>query len=99
MKDFTTPKIKFYKYYFSNNEKPVIMEAYSREDADAMLQQLNKKTKALDMSMLIDTKIEMPIMGISKRKRMGKTYIWVGNDYSTDGWMEETEFKNKTNID
>lgn len=93
--DWNKPKIKFYKYFFSKNKKPVIMEAYSRSEADNMLIQLNEKTQAMNMSDLVDVRIEMPIKGISKRKRFGKTYIWVGSDYTTDGWMEETEFKTK----
>jgi len=93
--DWNKPKIKFYKYFFSKNKKPVIMEAYSKSEADNMLIQLNEKTQAMNMSDLVDVRIEMPIKGISKRKRLGKTYIWVGSDYTTDGWMEETEFKTK----
>jgi hypothetical protein len=93
--DWNKPKIKFYKYFFYKNKKPVIMEAYSRSEADNMLIQLNEKTQAVDWSDLVDVRIEMPIKGISKRKRLGKTYIWVGSDYTTDGWMEETEFKTK----
>ena len=89
------PKLKFYKYYFLGNPKPVIMEAYSKEEADGMLQQLNEKTQVIDMNRLEDVRIEMPIMGISKRKRHGESFIWVGTDYSTDGWMLESEFNNK----
>lgn len=87
------PKIKFYKYFFSNNEKPVIMEAYSREQADSMLNELNLKTNAIDISNLMDVRIEMPLKGVSKRKRHGKTFVWVGLEYSIDGWMDEKDFK------
>ena len=69
------------------------MEAYSKEEADSMLNQLNLKTNSIDMDNLIDIRIEMPLKGISKRKRHGKTFVWVGLEYSSDGWMDETDFK------
>lgn len=93
--EWDKPKIKFYKYYFSNNEKPVIMEAYNREEADNMLLLLNEKTQKLDYSCLKDVRIEMPIKGLSKKTRMGITYIWVGIENSQNGWIEETEFQKK----
>ena len=91
-------KIKFYKFYFIGKKKPVIMEAYTKDEADNMLSQLNEKTGAIDLTKLEDVRIEMPIKGVSKRKRLGKEYVWVGVDYTTDGWMEETEFKTRNNV-
>jgi hypothetical protein len=35
----------------------------------------------------------MPLKGVSKRKRHGKTFVWVGLEYSIDGWMDEKDFK------
>ena len=35
-------KIRFYKYYFTGKDKPVIMEAESRLSADKMMQQLKQ---------------------------------------------------------
>jgi hypothetical protein len=37
----------------------------------------------------------MPIKGISKRKRFGETYVWVGTEYTSDGWISEYEFNKK----
>ena len=91
-------KIKFYKFYFIGKKKPVIMEAYTKDEADNMLSQLNEKTGAIDLTKLEDVRIEMPIKGVSKRKRLGKEYVWVGVDYTTDGWMEETEFKTRNDV-
>lgn len=96
--EWNKPKIKFYKFYFTGKKKPVIMEAYTKEEADNMLSQLNNKTGVINMSKLEDIRIEMPIRGVSKRKRLGKQYIWVGEDYSTDGWMEESEFKTRNDV-
>ena len=96
--EWNKPKIKFYKFFFIGKKKPVIMEAYTKEEADNMLSQLNDKTGVIDMSKLEDIRIEMPIRGVSKRKRMGNNFIWVGEDYSTDGWMEESEFKKRNDV-
>ena len=97
MEEKSKQKIKFYKYYFKGVKKPVIMEAVNRDTADDMLNQLNQKTQAIDMSLLEDIRIEMPIMGISKRKRHGHNFVWVGLERSVDGWMEEGEFKEVNN--
>jgi hypothetical protein len=96
--EWNKKKIKFYKFYFIGKKKPVIMEAYTKDEADNMLSQLNEKTGAIDLTKLEDVRIEMPIKGVSKRKRLGKEYVWVGVDYTTDGWMEETEFKTRNDV-
>ena len=73
-------KIRFYKYYFNGVDKPVIMEAENRIIADQMMQQLKEKTTVkLSAKNLIDVRVETPIIGISKRKRHNKDYVWVGN--------------------
>lgn len=96
--EWNKKKIKFYKFYFVGKKKPVIMEAYTKDEADNMLSQLNEKTGAIDLTKLEDVRIEMPIKGVSKRKRLGREYVWVGVDYTTDGWMEETEFKTRNDV-
>jgi hypothetical protein len=97
--DFDTPKIKFYKFFFNGKPKPIIMEAYNRAEADEMLKLLNQKTNVIDMSNLIDVRIESPVKGVSKRKRKGLDFIWVGKELSEDGWMLEEDFNNQTNQD
>lgn len=97
MKDWSKPKMKFYKYFFMGNPKPVIMEAYSKQEADNMLQHLSQKTEVLNLKHLIDVRIEMPVKGVSQRKRHGKNHIWVGTDVTSDGWIEENEFKKINN--
>ena len=87
----------FYKYFFMGNPKPVIMEAYSKQEADNMLQHLSQKTEVLNLKHLIDVRIEMPVKGVSQRKRHGKNHIWVGTDVTSDGWIEENEFKKINN--
>jgi hypothetical protein len=86
-------KIRFYKYYFTGKDKPVIMEAENRITADQMMQQLKQNTTAnLSAKDLIDIRVETPIIGISKRKRHNQDYVWVGNEFTSDGWLLQTEY-------
>lgn len=99
-------KIRFYKYYFTGVDKPVIMEAENRQVADQMMQQLKQNTTVnLSAKNLIDIRVETPIVGISKRKRHNQDYVWVGNEFTSDGWLLQTEYdeieklKNNNNND
>ena len=90
--------IKFYQFFFSGVEKPIIMEAKSRELADAMLEEFGSRIgNPIPYDRLQDIRIEMPVTGISTRTRNGETYVWVGSDRSADGWMLEEEFKKRSN--
>jgi len=86
-------KIRFYKYYFTGKDKPVIMEAEDRISADKMMQQLKLNTNVnLSAKDLIDIRVETPIIGISKRKRHNQEYVWVGNEFTSDGWLLQSEY-------
>jgi hypothetical protein len=86
-------KIRFYKYYFKGIDKPVIMEAESRDVADRMMQQLKQSTTAnISAKDLIDVRVETPIAGISKRKRQNQSYVWVGKEFTSDGWLLQSEY-------
>ena len=86
-------KIRFYKYYFLGVDKPVIMEAEDRLTADQMMQKLKENTSVnLSAKNLIDIRVETPIVGISKRQRHNKDYVWVGNEFTSDGWLLQTEY-------
>jgi hypothetical protein len=87
-------QIRFYKYFFINLDKPIIMEAESREIANDMLRQLSINSRVkIDLKRLIDVRIETPLFGISEKKRQGKELVWVGKDYTSDGWMEKNEYE------
>jgi hypothetical protein len=84
---------RFYKYFFRGLENPVIMEAESKLMADDMLYHLSQKSKTnINMSLLEDVRVETPLFGISKRKRHGKDFVWVGKDKTSDGWLEQKEY-------
>jgi hypothetical protein len=90
-------KIRFYKYFFLGVDKPIIMEAENKNQADSMLFDLQDKSKVnIDFSKLIDTRVETPIVGISTKKRKGIEMVWVGKEYATDGWISKTEYDNIT---
>jgi hypothetical protein len=87
-------KIRFYKYYFRNVDKPIIMEAENRSIADDMLRELATKPNVnIDFKKLQDIRMETPIVGISTKNRKGIQYTWVGKDYSSNGWIEKQEFE------
>lgn len=86
-------KIRFYKYFFRGVDKPVIMEATDRLSADQMMQSLKQNTTAnLSAKDLIDIRVETPITGISKRKRHNQDYVWVGTEFTSDGWLLQSEY-------
>jgi hypothetical protein len=58
-----------------------------------MMQKLKENTSVnLNAKNLIDIRVETPIVGISKRKRHNKDYVWVGNEFTNDGWLLQTEY-------
>lgn len=92
-------KTRFYKYYFLGLEKPVIMEAENKNKADEMLVELQYKSNTpIDISRLIDVRVETPIVGISTRKRKGNEFVWVGKEYTSDGWILKEEYDRINNL-
>lgn len=86
-------KVRFYKYYFRNVDKPVIMEAESRLQADQMMQELKERTQiSFGAKDLEDVRVETPIVGISKRKKGGNELVWVGREHTSDGWLLQSEY-------
>jgi hypothetical protein len=92
-------KTRFYKYFFLGVEKPIIMEAESKNDADQMLVDLQYKSQtSIDFNKLVDVRVETPIVGISTRKRKGKEFVWVSKEYTSDGWLEKEEYDRINNL-
>jgi hypothetical protein len=91
--------IRFYKYYFRGMEKPVIMETTDKATADNMLRQLSQKSNTqIDMRRLEDFRVETPIVGISVKKRNGEELVWVGKEFTSDGWLSQEEFDRIENL-
>jgi hypothetical protein len=75
------------------------MEAENKNDADQMLVELQYKSKtSIDINKLIDVRVETPIVGISKRKRKGNDYVWVGKEFTSDGWLLQDEYDKINNL-
>ncbi len=92
-------KTRFYKYYFLGLEKPIIMEAENKNKADEMLVELQYKSNTpIDINRLIDVRVETPIVGISTRKRKGNEFVWVGKEYTSDGWLLKEEYDRINNL-
>jgi hypothetical protein len=69
------------------------MEAESREIADKMLVSFNHKVGGnLSISNITDVRVQTLIVGESSKIKGGKKHIWVGQNYSNDGWMEEKKY-------
>jgi hypothetical protein len=69
------------------------MEAESRLQADQMMQELKERSKVpISVKDLIDIRVETPIVGISKRKKKGNEFIWVGLEHTPDGWLLQSEY-------
>jgi hypothetical protein len=84
---------RFYKYYFKNLDKPLIMEAEDKRTADRMLVQLSIKSKVrMKTADLIDVRIETPLFGVTTKIRNNIEWVWVGKDKTSDGWLEAEEF-------
>jgi hypothetical protein len=91
--------VRFYKYYFRGMEKPVIMETTDKATADNMLRQLSQKSNTqIDMRRLEDFKVETPLVGISVKKRKGEDLVWVGKEFTSDGWLLQEEFDRIENL-
>ena len=74
-------------------DKPIIIEAKSRKEADAILINLNQKTgHHLHINDLEDIRVEPLVIGISKKIMDKKNYVWVGTKYTQDGWLLESEY-------
>lgn len=88
-------KIKRYKYYFNQLDKPIVIEAISRQRADAYLINLNVKMgNWMNIKDLLDLRIETLVIGVSNKTINKKKVIWVGSNSVEGGWMLEEEYLN-----
>ncbi len=86
-------KIKRYKYYFQQVDKPIVIEAISRKRADAILINLNAEMgNWMNIKDLLDLRIETLVIGVSKKIMNKKNLIWVGTNNTKNGWMNEEEY-------
>jgi len=86
-------KLKLYRYYFRNADKPITMEAYSFNQANAMMNELALKSNGkVDLNEINNFTVEVPLRGVSKKIYKGIEWVWVGLDKAEKGWMPTSEF-------
>ena len=86
-------KVKRYKYFFQQLDKPLVIEAISRKRADEILINLNYKMgNWMNIKDLLDLRIETLVIGVSKKIINNKNFIWVGVNNAKNGWMKEEEY-------
>lgn len=87
-----------YKFFFKQLEKPIVMEAESRNQAIEMLQAFNNKIgNTMKQSDIEDMRVETLVVGESSKIKNKQTHIWVGKDQTQSGWLEQSEFLNIVN--
>lgn len=76
--------IKLYKYYFKDIEKPIIIEAITKQSANDMLESVMSQVaaKGYMLENLIDCRVETPISGQTKKKHEGKEYTWTDSGWA-----------------
>lgn len=85
--------IRFYNYYFFEVEQPITIEAHSKVEAreiiDKILPNLSDKYRE---SKIVGETIVIPLKGVSEKVVKGIKYIWVGEDKSKNGWLNEDAY-------
>lgn len=88
--------IKFYNYYFIGMDKPIIIEARDKVSARIALNNIvDKLPEEYRQQKPCGETVTVPIRGISTKKMKDKTYIWVGEEKSANGWLEESELNER----
>jgi hypothetical protein len=86
--------IRFYNYYFFEVEQPLTIEARSKVEARAIIDKLmpNLSDKYRESKIVGET-IVIPLKGVSEKVVRGVKFIWVGEDKSTNGWLNEDAYQ------
>ena len=86
--------IRFYNYYFYEVEKPLTIEATSKQEAREMMQSImpNLSHKYKESKIVGET-VTIPLRGVSEKIVKGVKYIWVGTDKSRSGWLTEEQYR------
>ena len=86
--------IRFYNYYFDGVEKPITIEANTKQEARDIFRRLRDKlSDKYRLSKVVGETIVIPLKGVSEKFVNGVRYVWVGLDKSKSGWLTEYEYK------
>jgi hypothetical protein len=85
--------IRFYNFYFYEVEKPITIEARSKQESREIMKtimpQLSDKYRN---SRVVGETIIIPLRGVSDKVVKGVRYIWVGEDKARGGWLSEDAY-------
>lgn len=86
-------KIKFYCFYYEGIKVPVVVEARSKNEARYTLRSIrNGLPDDYKTSHVVGETVKSPVTGISKKTVNGVKYVWVGEEFAKDGWMDEKKY-------
>lgn len=93
---FEKPTIRLYKYYFFGLPEPIIISAYNKKEARVAMDRIWKQLPPpYQASKVIGETVTLPVFGVTERKQGDKTLVWVGKEYSPNGWMEKENYLRK----
>lgn len=85
--------IRIYNYYYHEIKTPVKIEARTKQEAREMLDSIfDRLPDQYKNSKLVGESVIIPLKGISEKTVKGVKYIWVGEDKTANGWMEEQQY-------
>ncbi len=86
--------IRFYNYYFLGVDRPITIEARSKQQArDKMREIITQLSDKYRESKIVGETIIIPLLGVSEKVVSGVKYIWVGESKSRNGWLPEDEYR------
>lgn len=93
---FDKPTIRLYRYYFLGIPKPVIIQAHNKVEARSTIERIwSQLGKEYQASKIIGETVSLPVFGATIRQEGEEKYVWVGKDYSPNGWMKSSDFEKK----
>lgn len=88
--------IRIYSYFFYKIEKPIKIEASSSREARVILDSIfHNLPPDYQASRIVGETVSIPVKGVTKKVVNGITFIWVGQEKSANGWMDEKYFTKK----
>jgi len=85
--------IRFYNYYFDGLEKPLTIEAKTKEEAREIMKSIRPKlSDKYRESKVIGETIVIPLVGVSDKVVKGVRFIWVGERKVNGGWLSEEAY-------
>lgn len=86
--------IRIYCYYYHKIEKPIKIEARTKQEARTILDSIfNTLPQQYKQSKIVGETVVIPLKGISEKIVNGIKYVWVGEDIARGGWLDENTYE------